>query len=296
MPVIVLFLDPVAPRPPRLPHRRLGALTPLAASVALHATLVVIAASVETFHGVDDRGAQAISRQPRPDVTHLVFLTPEMPRAGGGGGGGNRQPEPIRRAQGVGSDAITLRVHREPPPTAPLLSSSAPAIDVEPTLPSLVLEAKPLASGILDQVGLPTGGSLSGTSAGPGSGGGVGSGVGTGMGSGSGPGLGPGTGGGTGGGVYRVGGAVTAPRAIKEVPPRYTNDALRQRIQGTVVLEAVVKADGCTSQIRVVRSLDRGGLDEEAIAAAAQWRFEPGRLNGAPVAVLVTIWLDFRIR
>lgn len=137
---------------------------------------------------------------------------------------------------------------------------------------------------------------LSGTSTGPGSGGGVGSGAGTGVGSGRGAGLGPGSGGGTGGGVYRAGGAVSAPRLIKEVRARYTPEAVRNKIQGTVVLEAVVTADGCASQIRVVRSLDRGGLDEEAVAAVAQWRFEPGRLAGVPVDVLVTVMLDFSLR
>jgi protein TonB len=116
------------------------------------------------------------------------------------------------------------------------------------------------------------------------------------MGSGRGPGLGPGSGGGTGGGIYRPGGAVSTPRLIKEVKPRYTPDALQHMIQGTVVLEAIVTSDGCPSHIRVVRSLDRGGLDEEAVAAVAQWRFEPGRLAGAPVDVLVTILLDFSIR
>jgi protein TonB len=95
--------------------------------------------------------------------------------------------------------------------------------------------------------------------------------------------------------VYRPGGAVSAPRLIKEVKPGYTKDALRQMMQGTVVLEVVVMKDGCPSQIRVVKSLDRG-LDEEAMAAVAQWRFEPGRLAGAPVDVLVTIMLDFSIR
>jgi protein TonB len=83
---------------------------------------------------------------------------------------------------------------------------------------------------------------------------------------------------------------------IKEVKPTYTPQALLNRIQGTVVLEAVVTGDGCASQIRVVRSLDRGGLDEEAIAAVTQWRFEPGRLAGAPVDVIVTIMVDFLIR
>ena len=63
-----------------------------------------------------------------------------------------------------------------------------------------------------------------------------------------------------------------------------------------MVLEVVVTADGCTSQIHIIRSLDVGGLDEEAVAAVAQWRFEPGRLAAAPVDVLVRIELDFVIR
>jgi TonB family protein len=88
---------------------------------------------------------------------------------------------------------------------------------------------------------------------------------------------------------------VSAPRLIAEVKPRYTGLALRQKVQGTVVLEAVVTADGCVTQIRVVRSLDRG-LDEEAVGAVAQWKFEPGRLAGAPVDVLVTIMVDFLVR
>jgi TonB family protein len=73
-------------------------------------------------------------------------------------------------------------------------------------------------------------------------------------------------------------------------------DGLLDRIQGTVVLEVIVTSDGCPSQIRVARSLDRGGLDEEAVSAVAQWRFEPGRLAGAAVDVLVTIVVDFSIR
>ena len=83
---------------------------------------------------------------------------------------------------------------------------------------------------------------------------------------------------------------------IKQVRPRYTGEALRHKVQGTVVLELVVTADGCPSQIRIVRSLDRGGLDEEAVLTVAQWRFEPGRLAGVPVDVLVMVMLDFSIR
>jgi TonB family protein len=163
-------------------------------------------------------------------------------------------------------------------------------------LPSVLLDALPLASGSIEQIGLPNGGVASGTSTGPGSGGGVGTGVGTGIGPGAGPGVGPGTGGGIGGGAYRPGGAVTAPRIITDVKPKYTGDALQKKIEGSVMLELVVNRDGRPSQIRVIRSLDRDGLDQQAVAAVGQWRFEPGRLAGAPVDVLVTVLVDFRIR
>jgi protein TonB len=272
----------------------LGALAQLAVSTALHATLAVIAASIGLPSA---RVLESINDQQTVDDRHLVFLVSELPRAGaGGGGGGNQQPGPTRRAQGVGTDAMTLRVRNRPAPAAPLATAATPAVVDVPPIPSIVLDAKPLASGLFDQIGMPTGGVMSGTSTGPGSGGGVGTGTGTGLGSGRGPGLGPGSGGGTGGGVYRAGGAVSAPRLIKEVKPKYTSEALRDRIQGTVVLEALVTGDGCTSRIRVVRSLDARGLDDEAVAAVAQWRFDPGRLGATPVDVLVTIVLDFWIR
>ena len=290
----MLHLDQLAPATPRLPHRRLGALSQLAASAALHVTLLVIVAVVKVMlvSGMEVHRHGQTSDQQTPAVQRLVFLAPSLPRiSGGGGGGGNQQPAQRTRSHSVGKDTITLRVRK---PAVTIVSPSV--VEDVPPAPSIVLDAKPLASGIFDRIGLPTGDTVSGTSTGPGSGGGVGTGVGTGMGSGRGSGLGPGSGGGAGRGVYRAGGAVSAPRLIKEVKPHYTADALRQTIQGTVVLEVVVMSDGCPSQIRVVTSLDRGGLDEEAVATVAQWRFEPGRLAGAPVDVLVTIMIDFWIR
>ena len=268
----------------------------LAASAAGHVTLVGIVALIQVTValGIDVRQAEPITDQRKPAVQHLVFLAPEMPRAGsGGGGGGNQQSNPIRRAQGVGTDAVTLRVRERPAQVTP---ASPPAVENVPALPSIALDAKPLDSGFFDQLGLPTAAMVSGTSTGPGSEGGVGTGSGTGVGSGRGPGLGPGSGGGTGGGIYRVGGQVSAPRLIKSVNPKYTGEALRNKIQGTVLMEAVVTADGCASQIRIIRSLDPGGLDQEAVNAVVQWRFEPGRLGATPVDVLVTIELHFTVR
>jgi TonB family protein len=292
--LVVLELDPLAPRAPRLPHRRWGPLAQLTAAAVLHVTLLLIVAVIETTL---TRGIVPRLTAQTTEVRHVVFLPSEMPRTPtGGGGGGNQRQDAIRRAQGVGADAITLRAGNRPAPTAPVAAPSAAAVEDVALLPSILLDAKPLTSGLFDQSGLPTGAVMSGTSTGSGSGGGGGTGTGTGTGSGRGPGFGPGSGGGTGGGVYRAGGEVSAPRPIKEVRPKYTGAALINKIQGTVVLEAVVTADGCASQIRIVRSLDPGGLDEEAVAAVAQWRFEPGRLRGAPVDVLVTIVLSFSLR
>lgn len=293
----MLDLDPLEPRSPRLPRQRSGPLPQLAASTVLHVALALVATWIA---GMSAPGIDAGLRAPGPDVAgpdvRLVFLLSELPPTAGGGGGGNQRPEPIRRAHAVGSDALTLRVQRRPPPPAPVSAQTGPVVDAAPSMPSIVLDAKPLASGFFNQTGLPSGGVPSGPSTGPGSGGGVGTGRGTGTGPGRGPGLGSGSGGGTGGGAYRPGGPVSAPRLIREVKPKYTNDAMTRKIQGTVLLEAIVSSDGCPSHIRVVRSLDAGGLDQEAVTAVAQWRFEPGRFGAVPVDVLVTIDVAFWIR
>jgi protein TonB len=151
-------------------------------------------------------------------------------------------------------------------------------------------------SGTVDQIGLPSGGVSYGTSTGPGSGGGVGTGTGTGLGSGEGPGVGPGSGGGFGGGAYRPGGAVSMPRLLAQVQPKYTIEALEQKVQGSVRLEVVVTRDGHVGAVRVLRSLDARGLDEQAIAAVRQWRFDPGRVAGVPVDVIANVIVDFSIR
>src|SRR5262249_23129301 len=155
---------------------------------------------------------------------------------------------------------------------------------------------KPLASGNVEQLGLPSGGVPAGASLGPGSGGGVDDGVGVGLGPGRGDGVGQGIDKGIGSGPYRAGGGGAAPRGLREVKPAYTNRAMMARLEGTVLLELIVRANGLPSNIRVIRSIDPGGLDEEAVRATSQWRFEPGRLNGAPVDVLVSVAIDFHVR
>ena len=90
---------------------------------------------------------------------------------------------------------------------------------------------------------------------------------------------------------------MTLPRVLNEVRPQYTSDAMRAKVQGTVLLECVVRPDGTVSDVQVVRSLDPTfGLDQEAIIAAKQWRFRPGTRLGEPVSVHITIELTFTLR
>jgi len=102
--------------------------------------------------------------------------------------------------------------------------------------------------------------------------------------------------------VFRRRGAETRsntslPRVLKEVKPQYTAEAMRAKIQGAVLVDCVVKADGTVGDVEVLRSLDKTfGLDQEAIKAAKAWQFEPGTRNGEPVPVRVTIELTFTLR
>jgi TonB family protein len=257
-------------------------LVTLAVHVSLGAMLTLLAVSVRVAQPPET----AVQAAEKTQIPRMVFL--QMPGPGGGGGGGNRQPAPPSRAQAVGSDGFTLPVAR------PLVIAGKPADDTTDAQ-AVVLHSVPLASGTFSQAGAPEAPSSLPFSQGPGSGGGVGTGTGTGIGPGRGPGFGPGTGGGFGGGAYRPGNGVTAPTLVTRVRPNYTSEAMRRKIQGTVILDVVVGRDGVPSAIRVARSLDEDGLDGEAIRAVQQWRFSPGRIGETPVDVLVRIVLDFHI-
>ncbi len=95
-------------------------------------------------------------------------------------------------------------------------------------------------------------------------------------------------------GVYRVGGGVTPPKPIYAPDPEYSEEARKARYQGTEVLWLIVDAEGRPQNIRVQRSLGMG-LDEEGVKAVNRWRFEPARKDGQPVAVMITIEINFRL-
>ena len=215
---------------------------------------------------------------PVPLSSQIVWLA--EPGPGGGGGGGNRMPEPPKPAELPGREEVTVPVI-DPEPT-PEPTPEEPPVEQLNIPAQLLAAATEISPGLIesDQASASTG-----------------SGGGSGAGAGEGSGLELGTGGGVGGGIYRPGSGVINPRILREVKPQYTADAMRAKVQGTVLLECVVLADGTVGRIDVVKSLDPTfGLDLEAVKAARQWRFQPGTRFGEPVNVLVTIELTFTLR
>jgi TonB family protein len=129
---------------------------------------------------------------------------------------------------------------------------------------------------------------------GSGDGGGAGSGSGTGLGGGNGLGYGPGSDRGAGGGVFNLGRGITAPKAIYDPEPEYSEEARKIKQQGVVIVSLVVDQQGRPRDMHVTRSLGIG-LDEKAMDAVKQWKFSPGMKDGIPVAVRVNIEVSFRL-
>lgn len=280
-------LDVVAgPRPlfsrvVRPPARQTQA--PFAASTAVHG-LLVAAALLLAFIG-RTQVTEALTSQTLAPV-RLVFLATPGPGGGGGGGGARElaRPRPARRE---GRSELTSPVPPPDPPRAP---------EPEPREPEAAPPQAPVASVAADRE--TTTGVIeesSATAAGPGRNGPAGTGDGGGIGAGDGAGIGDGSGGGTGGGPYRPGSGIEPPSLIVEVKPQYPEEARRRGLVGDVVLEIVVRRDGTVGDVRIVRPLG-GGLDQHAVEAVRQWRFEPARRRGVPVDVLVEVSVEFALR
>jgi periplasmic protein TonB len=89
----------------------------------------------------------------------------------------------------------------------------------------------------------------------------------------------------------RVGGMVKEPQVLKLVPPVYPKLARNARVRGTVVLEAIVTAEGKVAEIKVVSGHPL--LVEAAIDCVKKWEYEPTRLNGVPISVILTAKVHF---
>ena len=84
------------------------------------------------------------------------------------------------------------------------------------------------------------------------------------------------------------------PVPLHRIMPLYPELALRNKIQGTVILEVEILKDGSVRNIRVSRSVE-GSLDQAAIDAVKNVKFQPGRSDGKPVDVLMIIPVEFKL-
>jgi TonB family protein len=262
----------------------------LGASLVAHVVAIVGIVLLIRYTPRAETSGAIVQEKPNQNI---VWLSEPGP-GGGGGGGGNRMKEPPRQAELPGKDKLTVPVEKKPPKLEPpqQVAKNEPPPE-QLNIPAMSMAAaKDILPGAIDAPpGPPT------LSQGSGTGGGSGTGTGSGIGPGTGSGLGPGSGGGTGGGAYRPGNGVSLPQLVREVKPAYTSDAMRAKVQGTVLVQCIVRPDGSVGDVEVVRSLDPTfGLDQEAVKAAKQWRFRPGTRLGEPVPVLITIELTFTLR
>lgn len=285
-------LPPATPEGPRFEIRPVDAppflRTPLALSSSLHLGLVA-ALVLATTLGLGRASATSPTVEVTAEPMRLVYLALPGPGGGGGGGGDRRglTPPRVKRA-GTSQVSSPAPVRRPPEPAPPQESEPEPLPQVE--APVVMLPGDEInQDGVMDEPQTPE------PVRGPGDEGGTGSGTGAGMGDGEGAGIGPGSGGGEGGGPYRPGSGIEPPRLLREVRPDYTDEARRRGLEGEVLMEIVVRRDGSVGDVRIVRGLGHG-LDERAVTAVRQWRFEPAARGGVSVDVLVEVAMEFRIR
>jgi periplasmic protein TonB len=91
----------------------------------------------------------------------------------------------------------------------------------------------------------------------------------------------------------RVGGAITAPALLSRVAPEFPPIAVSAKVEGVVILEAIVDREGRVEKVKVLRSIVL--LDEAAKAAVRQWRYSPLLLNGKPERFVVTVTVSFSL-
>lgn len=241
-------------------------------------------------------GAKEVQRAQHPPE-HVMLLAPDkdvymlppsIQEAGGGGGGGDMSKLPATRGR-----LPKLALQQITPP-AIVVRNEHPKLAVEPTV--VAPPKVQIATANIPHLGDPAAPAMPSPafSNGTGSGAGIGSGSGGGIGKGTGPGIGEGHGGGIGGGVFRVGGGVLAPKPLATPDPQYTEQARQAKYEGTCVLAMIVGPDGKPRDIRIQRGLGMG-LDQKAIEAVQQWRFQPATKDGRPVAVQISVEVSFKL-
>ena len=278
----------VTSKPIDVPDRMQVPRNPWAVGISMGLNIAVL---LVVFFFVGRQVIKAVNNKLAATNIDVGIWAPKAPVArqqnGGGGGGGNHSViDPIKgRLPKIVQNPITppqVKEFDNPKIAAPA------AINVQK---NITLPDNPS----LPNIGMTQSANVRIASEGQGSGAGMGSGSGGGLGSGQGNGYGPGSGGGAGGGIYRVGGGISAPVALNSVEAEFSDEARRAKYQGVCLIQMVVDAHGMPQDPRVVRPLGMG-LDQKALDAVRKYRFKPAMKDGkTPVAVMITVEVNFRL-
>jgi periplasmic protein TonB len=259
-----------------------------ALSLALHVVVLVLIIVPLLPEIMAPQTTRAYSVQVTPiDISPYVAKLPAGPKkAGGGGGGGEHNPVPASVGKLPKFDFSRFTPPAVKPPTNPRLAMTPTVLgppDMHLPSPNMPNWGDPLSKIVTD-------------SSGPGGGGGIGSGQGGGVGSGGGGGVGPGYQWGTGGGFPHAGqNGFGEPTCVYCPTPEFSDEAVKAKYQGTVLVQAVVTADGRATEIHIAKGLGLG-LDEKAIDAVRKWRFKPAAgPDGRPTAVICFIEVTFHL-
>ena len=96
-------------------------------------------------------------------------------------------------------------------------------------------------------------------------------------------------------GPIYVGGNVLPPEKIYAPQPIYTEIARKARIQGVVIVQAIIDKEGKVTNVKVLKGLPMG-LDESAVDAIKKWQFKAATLNGKPVTVYFNLTVNFKLQ
>jgi len=95
--------------------------------------------------------------------------------------------------------------------------------------------------------------------------------------------------------ALRPGSRVRAPRKIRNPQPVYPQQMQDARIQGVVLIEAIISAAGCVTDARVLRG-PHTTLEAAAVATVSRWRYEPSLLDGKPIPIIMTVTVNFALQ
>ncbi len=96
-------------------------------------------------------------------------------------------------------------------------------------------------------------------------------------------------------GPIRVEGDVKGPVKIFSPPPQFTGEARKKRVQGVMIIEAIIDKNGSVRCLNILKGLP-SGLSQAAAEAVRKWKFKPATLHGKPVAVIYNLTINMRLQ